>query len=108
MINITAADVNKLRQMTGAGMMDCKKALQESEGDFEKAIGEFLQSAELDETNWPALNNAGSIYLNTLKNPAKAAAMFEKAFVISRNLQIARNLDLARRIAENGVKGKKR
>lgn len=38
MTNITAADVNKLRQMTGAGMMDCKKALQESEGDFEKAI----------------------------------------------------------------------
>ncbi|TSA24564.1 MAG: elongation factor Ts [Bacteroidetes bacterium] len=37
-MNITAADVNKLRQMTGAGMMDCKKALQESEGDFEKAI----------------------------------------------------------------------
>ena len=38
MINITAADVNKLRQMSGAGMMDCKKALQESEGDFDKAI----------------------------------------------------------------------
>lgn len=38
MANITAADVNKLRQMTGAGMMDCKKALVESEGDFEKAI----------------------------------------------------------------------
>ena len=37
-MNITAADVNKLRQMTGAGMMDCKKALQESEGDFDKAI----------------------------------------------------------------------
>lgn len=35
---ITAADVNKLRQMTGAGMMDCKKALTEAEGDFEKAI----------------------------------------------------------------------
>ena len=35
---ITAADVNKLRQMTGAGMMDCKKALTECEGDFEKAI----------------------------------------------------------------------
>ncbi|HQF29146.1 MAG TPA: translation elongation factor Ts [Bacteroidia bacterium] len=35
---ITAADVNKLRQMTGAGMMDCKKALAEAEGDFEKAI----------------------------------------------------------------------
>ncbi len=35
---ITAADVNKLRQITGAGMMDCKKALAEAEGDFEKAI----------------------------------------------------------------------
>ncbi len=38
MATITAADVNKLRQMTGAGMMDCKKALMESDGDFEKAI----------------------------------------------------------------------
>ncbi len=35
---ITAKDVNKLRQMTGAGMMDCKKALVEADGDFEKAI----------------------------------------------------------------------
>jgi elongation factor Ts len=35
---ITAQDVNKLRAMTGAGMMDCKKALTEAEGDFEKAI----------------------------------------------------------------------
>jgi elongation factor Ts len=38
MANITAADVNKLRQITGAGMMDCKKALVESDGDFDKAI----------------------------------------------------------------------
>ena len=38
MVNISAAEVNKLRQMTGAGMMDCKKALQETDGDFEKAI----------------------------------------------------------------------
>lgn len=38
MINITAADVNKLRQMSGAGMMDCKKALQETGCDFDKAI----------------------------------------------------------------------
>lgn len=35
---ITAADVNKLRTMTGAGMMDCKNALVESNGDFEAAI----------------------------------------------------------------------
>jgi elongation factor Ts len=38
MSNITAADVNKLRQTTGAGMMDCKKALVEAEGNFENAI----------------------------------------------------------------------
>lgn len=37
-MSITAADVNKLRQMTGAGMMDCKKALTEAEGDFEAAV----------------------------------------------------------------------
>ena len=35
---ITAADINKLRQQTGAGMMDCRKALTESNGDFESAI----------------------------------------------------------------------
>ena len=35
---ITAQEVNKLRQMTGAGMMDCKKALVEADGDFDKAI----------------------------------------------------------------------
>ncbi|MDG1759654.1 MAG: translation elongation factor Ts [Flavobacteriaceae bacterium] len=38
MANITAAEVNKLRQTTGAGMMDCKKALVEAEGNFDKAI----------------------------------------------------------------------
>ncbi len=38
MAQISAADVGKLRKTTGAGMMDCKKALQEAEGDFDKAI----------------------------------------------------------------------
>lgn len=37
-VSISAADVNKLRQQTGAGMMDCKKALTEANGDFEAAI----------------------------------------------------------------------
>ncbi|HTD99383.1 MAG TPA: translation elongation factor Ts [Mucilaginibacter sp.] len=41
-IQITASDVNKLRQQTGAGMMDCKKALTETNGDFEAAI-DFLR-----------------------------------------------------------------
>lgn len=38
MANITAAEVKKLRDATGAGMMECKKALTEAEGDFEKAV----------------------------------------------------------------------
>jgi elongation factor Ts len=37
-VTISAADINKLRQMTGAGMMDCRKALTETNGDFEAAI----------------------------------------------------------------------
>jgi len=37
-VQITAADINKLRQATGAGMMDCRKALTETGGDFEAAI----------------------------------------------------------------------
>ncbi len=38
MVKVTAQEVNKLRQATGAGMMDCKKALVEAEGDFDNAI----------------------------------------------------------------------
>jgi elongation factor Ts len=38
MANFTAADVKKLRELTGAGMMDCKKALEEAEGDVDKAV----------------------------------------------------------------------
>ena len=55
-VKISAADVKKLRDMTGAGMMDCKKALSEAEGDFEKAIeilrkkGEKLSAKRADRT----------------------------------------------------------
>ncbi len=45
-ISISAADVNKLRQITGAGMMDCKKALLEANGDFEKAIDELRKKGQ--------------------------------------------------------------
>jgi elongation factor Ts len=38
MANFSAADVKKLRELTGAGMMDCKKALEETDGDLDKAI----------------------------------------------------------------------
>jgi elongation factor Ts len=45
-VSISAADVNKLRQITGAGMMDCKKALIEANGDFEKAIDELRKKGQ--------------------------------------------------------------
>ncbi|XWN34919.1 MAG: translation elongation factor Ts [Roseivirga sp.] len=53
---ITAQDINRLRQQTGAGMMDCKKALTEAEGDFDKAIeilrkkGQKVSAARADRT----------------------------------------------------------
>ncbi len=46
MSKITAADVKKLREMTGAGMMDCKKALTETGGDFDAAV-DFLRKKGL-------------------------------------------------------------
>lgn len=42
MANYTAADVKRLRELTGSGMMDCKKALEENGGDFDKAV-EYLR-----------------------------------------------------------------
>ena len=42
----TALDVKKLREQTGCGMMDCKKALTESDGDFDKAV-EYLREKGL-------------------------------------------------------------
>ena len=47
MAEITSADVVKLRKSTGAGMMDCKKALQESNGDFDKAIEIIRKKGQL-------------------------------------------------------------
>ena len=43
---ITASDVNKLRQQTGAGMMDCKKALEEANGDFEQAVDNLRKKGQ--------------------------------------------------------------
>ena len=43
---ITAAEVNKLRQATGAGMMDCKKALVAAEGDFDAAVDNLRKKGQ--------------------------------------------------------------
>ncbi len=57
MANITASEINKLRQITGAGMMDCKKALVEADGDYDKAI-EYLRKKGQQLANTKADRNA--------------------------------------------------
>ncbi len=52
-MNITASQVNELRQMTGAGMMDCKKALVETDGDIQAAI-DILRKKGMAPTAPPA------------------------------------------------------
>lgn len=63
---ITASQVNELRQKTGAGMMDCKKALTEADGDFEKAI-ELLRKkgAAVAEKRAERTANEGSVLTKT-------------------------------------------
>ena len=64
MANITAQMVKELRESTGAGMMDCKKALQEAEGNMEKAVdilrekglSKAAKKAEMIPTEIPCLN----------------------------------------------------
>lgn len=72
-MSITAADVNRLRQMTGAGMMDCKKALSEAEGDFDAAIdilrkkGQKVSAARADRET-----TEGAVFIKTNGNESQA------------------------------------
>jgi elongation factor Ts len=65
-MSITAADVNKLRQMTGAGMMDCKKALTEADGNFDDAVvvlrkkGQKVSAARADRET-----TEGAVFIHT-------------------------------------------
>lgn len=70
---ITAQEVNKLRQMTGAGMMDCKKALVEAEGDFDKAI-EILRKKgqKLSEKRADRETKEGSVFVRVSEDGANA------------------------------------
>ena len=74
---ITAAMVKELREMTGAGMMDCKKALTETDGDFDKAV-EFLREKGLATAQKKAGRIAAEgIVATTIKGDNKVAAIVE-------------------------------
>jgi elongation factor Ts len=59
MANFTAADVKRLREQTGAGMMDCKNALQEADGDLEAAV-ELLRLKGAKDVNKRATRTAAN------------------------------------------------
>ncbi|MCX8014329.1 MAG: hypothetical protein N3A02_08585 [Rectinema sp.] len=82
------------------------EALRER-GQFEEAVALFKQSFELDETNWPALNNAASILFNKMQKPHEAQPLFEQAFTISGSIQVARNLELCNRAIARAGKDRK-
>ncbi len=100
MANITAAEVNKLRQQTGAGMMDCKKALVESDGDFEKAVDYLRKKGQ------KVANNRADRDANEGLILAKTTSDLKKAVVIMLNCEtdfVAKNtefINLANSILE--------
>jgi elongation factor Ts len=89
-VQITAADVNKLRQQTGAGMMDCKKALIEANGEFEAAV-DYLRKkgAKVAASRQDRDSNEGVVI-------AKATADGTRGIVIELNCEtdfVAKNAD---------------
>jgi len=103
---ISAQEVNKLRQMTGAGMMDCKKALTEAEGDFEKAIellrkkGQKVSASRADRET-----SEGVVFAKTSDNGKEGALV---AFTCETDF-VAKNdefIQLGNQIAEAAFKEK--
>ena len=98
---ISAAEVNELRKKTGAGMMDCKKALTEANGDFEKAI-EILRKKGASVAAKRAEKSANEGLVVTKISPD-----FKKAVIVEVNCEtdfVAKSEDfvnLANKVAEN-------
>jgi elongation factor Ts len=89
-VQISASDVNKLRQQTGAGMMDCKKALTETNGDFEAAI-DFLRKkgAKVAASRQDRESNEGVVIARTSED-------FKRGVVIELNCEtdfVAKNAE---------------
>jgi elongation factor Ts len=87
---ITAAEVNKLRQMTGAGMMDCKKALTEANGDFDAAIAILRKKGQKVAANRADREASEGLVL------AKTTADAKRGVLVSVNCEtdfVAKNAD---------------
>lgn len=77
MTTISAADVKKLREMTGAGMMDCKKALQETQGDFDAAIDYLRKHGQAKAAKRAGRIAAEGVIALAISNDGKSAFMAE-------------------------------
>lgn len=104
---ITAQEVNKLRQITGAGMMDCKKALTEANGDIEAAI-EFLrkQGQKVSEKRADRETSEGAVVLKSSVDGSKGYAVAlgcETDFVAKNEEFIALANAIAEAVAANDV-----
>ena len=64
---VTMADITKLRKMSGAGMMDCKKALTESDGDIEKAMEIIRKKGQAIAAKRSDREALGIFYLQTIR-----------------------------------------
>jgi len=104
MSKISAAQVNELRKKTGAGMMDCKKALVETEGDFDKAIdilrkkGQKLASSRADRA---ATEGVVLSTTNDAKDKAYAVMLNCETDFVAQNQEV---IDFAQSILDAGVK----
>jgi len=103
MADITASMVKELREMTGAGMMDCKKALTETAGDIEKAV-EFLREKGLAAAAKKAGRVAAEGLVRTLVIEDKKAVIVE---VNSETDFVAKNADFQNYVAEVAVQAMK-
>ena len=92
-MKITASEVNKLRQSTGSGMMDCKNALEESGGDYDKAIEILRKKGQKVASNRADRESSEGVVL------AKVNADNTSGVIISLNCEtdfVARNQDYLR------------
>ena len=105
-MSISAADVKKLRDMTGAGMMDAKKALTESDGDFDSAV-KYLREKGLADSKKRADKeaNQGTIgdYIHFQQDRAVAGVLVELACETDFVGKNADFVELAHKIAEIGL-----
>jgi len=105
-VKITASEVNKLRQATGAGMMDCKKALVEAEGDFEKAVENLRKKGQKVAANRADRDSSEGAVL------ARVNESNTEGVVVSINCEtdfVAKNesyLSMAKELAEIALKHK--